>query len=212
MDLKRIDELASGLEWYLKQLSNFTSELKDVRDALRELRESYERSQNYEVQLLKQQLASLTEAFKQHGVVLPNNYELELENIRNLLEGSEWPLAVPEGRICDTESKQVERANGIINIFVSEYLKDKKFLDFGCGEGQVVLAANKNEASYSIGYDIKKKWDEATITELTTQGEKLLSVFLTDDWALVEASRLVRTRVFDEVINIHTGRAIFSNF
>lgn len=162
MDLKRIDELSSGLEWYLKQLSNFTSEMKEVRDALRELRESHERSQNYEVQKLQQQIAALTEAFKQQGIIPPNVYEIELESLRGLIGGSEWPQAIPEERICLTSGKHIERANGILNIFVSEYLKDKKFLDFGCGEGHVVAAAKKNEASLAIGYDIKNQWEDAS--------------------------------------------------
>ena len=174
MDLKRIDELAAGLEWYLKQLSNFTTGLHEVRDELRQMREAYERNQNYELQRLQQQVVALTEALKNQGVVPASQYELELEQIKGLLASEEWPVAVPPDRICNSDEKQIDRANGIINLFVSEYLKDKRFLDFGCGEGHTVEVAMKNEAAFVMGYDIKSQW-------------KVYNN-LTDDWALVEQS------------------------
>lgn len=173
MDIKRIDELATGLEWYLKQLSGLISGLHEAKYELKQLREAYDRSQNYEFQQLRQQVSALTEALKNQGVVLPSQYELDFTQIKVLLEGG-WPQAVFDDRICSSEAKQIERANGIINLFVSEYLKDKRFLDFGCGEGHCVAAAQKNEAAFVIGYDIKPQW----------------KVYdnLTDDWALVEAN------------------------
>jgi len=160
MDIKRIEELASGLDWYLRQLSNFTSDLKDVRKALIQLRESHERSQSYEIQKLQQQLSALTEVLKQQGIVPPSVYELELEDIRRIMNSSDWPLAVPDERICDSDDKQLDRAKGIVNIFISEYLKDKRFLDFGCGNGHTVTAALTNEAAFALGYDIKNQWSE----------------------------------------------------
>jgi hypothetical protein len=36
---------------------------------------------------------------------------------------------------------------------INEVLSDKKFLDFGCGEGHVVFQAAKNNVKKSVGYD-----------------------------------------------------------
>lgn len=171
MDIKRIDELAVGLESYLKQFSGLINGLHEAKHELKQLREAYDRSQSHELQELKQQVAALTEALKNHGIVTPNKYELELDQIKGLLD-ADWPLAVPSDRICSSESKQIERANGIVNLFVSEYLKDKRFLDFGCGEGHCVAAAQRNEASFAMGYDIKPQWEACSN--------------LTDDWDEVE--------------------------
>jgi len=172
MDLKRIDELAAGVEWYLKQLSNFTLELKGVREDLRKVKESLERNQTHEIQRMQQQIVALTDVLRQQGVVAPSQYELELEQIKGFMKG-EWPQAVPQDRICDTDEKKRERARGVINLFVSEYLKDKSFLDFGCKDDYCILAAEENEAASVLGYDIK----------LNTSSPH---VNLTDDWKQVE--------------------------
>jgi len=168
MDLNRIDQLASGVEWYLKQLSNFTEELKGVREELKQLRLIHERNQDYEIEKMREQINALTEALKHQGISSPNEYEIELDRVRRLMSEN-WPLAIADDRICNTENKQKDRANGIVNLFISEYLKDKRFLDFGCGDGFVVEAAQVNEASFSIGYDIKNN----------------LSDNVTNDWNLV---------------------------
>lgn len=158
MDIKRIDELANGLEWYLKQLPSLITGLHEAKFELKQLREAYERSQSHELQELRQQLAAITETLKNQGLTPPSKYELEINQIKELLDVDGWPQAIGADRICTSESQQKERANGIINIFVSEYLKGKRFLDFGCGEGQCVSVAQKNEASFVIGYDIKPQW------------------------------------------------------
>lgn len=168
MDLNRIDQLASGVELYLKQLSNFTEELKGVKEELKQLRFIHERNQDYEIEKMRDQIHALTEVLKCQGVASPNEYEIELNRIKELMSDN-WPLAIPDDRICNTESKQRDRANSIINLFILEYLKDKRFLDFGCGDGLVVEAAQVNEASFAIGYDIKNN----------------ISSNVTDDWDLV---------------------------
>src|SRR5690606_19636109 len=80
----------------------------------------------------------------------------------SLIENSKWPIAVNPEIICATEEDKIDRAEGIIEIFITEKLQDKKFLDFGCGEGRVVEAAAKNGAKLAIGYDTNyhKDWED----------------------------------------------------
>ena len=49
----------------------------------------------------------------------------------------------------------MDRAEGVVDILVEESLENKKFLDFGCGEGHMAKYAAK-ECSLSIGYDLQK--------------------------------------------------------
>ena len=80
---------------------------------------------------------------------------LDFSEIRELVKSPLWPSAVPQELICKTESEEdkQERAEGIIYLMINEDLSDKRFLDFGCGEGHVVLQAAKNNVERSVGYD-----------------------------------------------------------
>jgi 2-polyprenyl-3-methyl-5-hydroxy-6-metoxy-1,4-benzoquinol methylase len=105
----------------------------------------------------------------------------DFDELKSLL--GKWPVAVEEFLICkETEDDKAERAEGIIDIAfyaLSDYLKgnikDKKFLDFGCGEGHVVKSLVKKEAK-AFGYDILQqgsfKWEEEK-EMLTTDWEKI---------------------------------------
>ncbi len=93
--------------------------------------------------------------------------KVELES---LLSSSDWPLAIPEQMICDVASEEdkLERAEGILELIIGTNLTDRRFLDFGCGEGHCVIKADKMGAKTSVGYDISitsKKKRGVTITE-----------------------------------------------
>lgn len=107
----------------------------------------------------------------QVAVAPPEATEFEL--LKSLLEAG-WPEAVPSELICDMKSTpdKQERAQGILDIIVDEDIKDKSFLDFGCGEGFLAQVAAKN-AKIAVGYDIVQsgdlKWEaEADKCLLTT--------------------------------------------
>ena len=73
----------------------------------------------------------------------------------DLLLSDNWPAAAPKFMICeDTEKDKTERAEGILS-YVGEDLTDKKFLDFGCGEGYVVREAAK-QSKLAVGFDLEK--------------------------------------------------------
>jgi 2-polyprenyl-3-methyl-5-hydroxy-6-metoxy-1,4-benzoquinol methylase len=107
--------------------------------------------------------------------------ESQFEKLKNLLESEEWPEAVLDFQIVDENSdeEKMDRAEGVVDILVEENLENKKFLDFGCGEGHMAKYASK-DAAVSVGYDINKsdksKFNWENLEEkllLTTSFEKV---------------------------------------
>lgn len=98
-------------------------------------------------------------------IILEECDNKEFDVLKKLLESSDWPEAVFEVQIADDnlEKDKEERAEGISDILLP-ILDNKKFLDFGCGEGHVAKY-NSKFASLSVGYDIKNTkspfvWEE----------------------------------------------------
>jgi len=81
----------------------------------------------------------------------------------DFLKSNNWPQAVNPNLICSTENEadKKERASGIVELMIEEDLEDKKFLDFGCGEGDTALVAS-TIADISVGYDIVQhsNWED----------------------------------------------------
>ena len=79
-----------------------------------------------------------------------------LGDLKSLLNSEDWPRATFSFQVTDENSEldKQDRAEGIANIILPS-MKDKKFLDFGCGEGHLVRFV-ADEASVSVGYDISK--------------------------------------------------------
>jgi 2-polyprenyl-3-methyl-5-hydroxy-6-metoxy-1,4-benzoquinol methylase len=108
--------------------------------------------------------------------------EAELENLKNLLNSSDWPEAVLDFQIVDenSEEEKMDRAEGVVDILISDVLENKKFLDFGCGEGHMTKYSSTQKTAYSVGYDIVKteksklNWEvEEENCLLTTDFEKV---------------------------------------
>lgn len=80
------------------------------------------------------------------------------EQLKKALESDKWPEAVNPNLICDPNSQQdkVERGRGIIELMIEEDLKELKFLDAGCGEGQCAFLSTEYGTQVSVGFDIKK--------------------------------------------------------
>lgn len=107
--------------------------------------------------------------------------ETDFQKLKDLLNSKEWPDAVSPDLICDiaSEEDKMDRAEGVLSIVLDESLNGSKFLDFGCGEGHMVLQAKKEGATVSVGYDIKEQsWDKHSTNEL--------SVILTTDFERVK--------------------------
>lgn len=84
---------------------------------------------------------------------------IDFDELKLLLHSDIWPQAIPSELICDTTSEEdkINRANGILNIIIQQSLKDKKFLDFGCGEGHIVKESIGQNTTLSVGYDINQQ-------------------------------------------------------
>ena len=82
---------------------------------------------------------------------------VEFTDLRMLAKSDSWPAAVPADLICDNkEDEKLNRAAGILNNLITEDLKDKKFLDYGCGEGHVAfIAGSVIPTKISVGFDIE---------------------------------------------------------
>ena len=91
------------------------------------------------------------------------------ESIKTLLDSDQWPVAVKTNLICDVASNQdkIDRGTGIIDLMVQINLNDKKFLDFGCGEGHCVQAALSKFKCTAVGCDPATHEYWSTIPEAT---------------------------------------------
>lgn len=167
-DLKQIDEIARGLDEHLRKLESFSGLLQEVKVSLALLRESQEKNYIYELNKVKKDLASLSESLQKYGLPKTSEYEKVLNELREILESEDWPFAVEPHLICDNQEKASIRANAILDLFVAENFKFKRFLDFGCGEGHTIPAAKSREASLTIGFDVDKgkyKFDNHDFTD-----------------------------------------------
>jgi 2-polyprenyl-3-methyl-5-hydroxy-6-metoxy-1,4-benzoquinol methylase len=142
-----------------------------------------------ELEQIKQQLAAIqkmcsdvmlqieklpSEAAKPPEVVIQQNVPQQqlspnLLEIKSLLDSAEWPAAVAPQLICDDDNEQdkFNRAKGIISVYLDELVENKKFLDFGTGQGHLPLAAKLNQAKVAVGYDLHDNFTVANDTDLT---------------------------------------------
>lgn len=104
----------------------------------------------------------------------------DFESLKTALMSDKWPEAVNPNLICNPENEEekLERGRGIIELIIDEDLKDLKFLDYGCGEGQSAFVATEYEPAISVGYDIKAK----------------------DKWKEFEKEKLIITDNYDKVV------------
>lgn len=154
LDLSEIKQLSKGLETHLKKLYSFTTLLQEIKTSLDEIAHAQENKYLYELGRLRREFSDVKDQLKKYGLPSANEYELELQGLKELLDSEDWPAAVDPEQICaDDPEKKADRANNILDLQVCENLKDKKFLDYGCGGGEVVFEASKREAN-AFGYDI----------------------------------------------------------
>jgi 2-polyprenyl-3-methyl-5-hydroxy-6-metoxy-1,4-benzoquinol methylase len=101
----------------------------------------------------------------------------EFDELKKLLLSSEWPLAAAPDQICNfnVEDEKLFRAENILNVFglSKSNLEGKRFLDFGCGEGHLVLKA-KERGAIALGFDIEDNFLKNT------------NCFFTSTWANIE--------------------------
>lgn len=125
---------------------------------------------------VNQAIALLKELMEPEGPEGPEGPTSEFENLKSKLHSDEWPKAVNSNLICDVTSDvdKKDRAAGIVELMIEESVKDRRFLDYGCGEGHCVPFAKDSGATTSTGYDIHHhdSWDKI---DFTTDYDKVKS-------------------------------------
>lgn len=117
--------------------------------------EALDHMKNFFTKLLEEERAKTTEPSDDRMKLT------ELTDLRALARSDKWPEAVPNNLISANEN---QRSMSILNTIDSP-LKGKKFLDFGCGEGQTVKLAKDIFEAEAYGYDIKNyNWNNDCIT------------------------------------------------
>jgi SAM-dependent methyltransferase len=146
------------LDGHLNRVNSLAQVLGDVKGILHEILESTDRQKKTEYAALRDEIAILREHLEASGLPKLDIYERRISFIRQKLDSPDWPVAVNPESIPTSEEDEHDRAGKIIDMFVHQYPKDKKFLDFGCGAGYAVMAAEKREAAKAVGYDPKGGW------------------------------------------------------
>lgn len=99
------------------------------------------------------------------------------EKLKKALYSDKWPEAVNPNFVCNPniESEKIERGQSIIRILIEEELKDKRFLDFGCGEGYCVQAAVEFQPEVAVGYDLKtfEHWQAIPKAKLSNSWDEI---------------------------------------
>lgn len=154
LDLQKIEEISKGIDEHLRKLEGMMSLMREIKASLDELRHAQERTYMFEVQKMRMDVNDLSTQLVKHGLQQSDRYAKEFQELRAVLDGAAWPVAVSPEAICDTDEKAAERAGSILDILVGEHLKDKSFLDYGCGRGDTIPEAKRREARVAVGYDV----------------------------------------------------------
>ena len=129
---------------------------------------------NEAIRLLSEVTAGLNQPAENQPVLTAQSTN-SFDDLKSLLFSDKWPNAVNPNLICDdnSEDDKKERGNGIVELVIEEPIPETgKFLDFGCGEGHCVLAANESFHCTCVGYDIKShNWPTTPGTVFTTDFE-----------------------------------------
>lgn len=152
INLNKIYELSAGAEHHLVKLEEFSDNLRDFTEAMRTIKQSQDAKILYELQRVREEIGDLRRQLKRYGLPEINEYEKRIDSIKQSLQ--EWPQAVDDSAICETEDTIIMRAETIINFVVGEYLSGRKFLDYGCGQGYTTIAAKNQNTKIAVGYDI----------------------------------------------------------
>lgn len=103
------------------------------------------------------------------------------DTLKAVLNTDKWPVCANRNLVCDpnNEAAKIQRGRGVVELMVEGDLTNKKFLDFGCGEGHSAAYAASKSVTLSVGYDITSRgWESRTAPNLK----------LTDKWEEVVAN------------------------
>lgn len=84
------------------------------------------------------------------------------DNIDSLILSDMWPNEVAPSLVVRNDQQIAVRAKSIAHSYCLHNMRGKKFLDFGCGNGAVVLEACKIGLA-AFGYDPIKQWPDDVV-------------------------------------------------
>lgn len=125
-----------------------------------------------------------------------------MDNILDLVNSDEWPVAIDPALIClnKDENQKNERGEAIVDIMLGDYIEGLNILDFGAGEGHTCRALKNKKAAKVVGYDIVDKF--------TTPN----NFILTTDWDVVQQNGpydlILVYDVFDHIEKINSLEAL----
>jgi len=114
-----------------------------------------------------EKLLSITDCFEKPTFSISGELN---DNIDKLILSDLWPNEVPPAMIVKNDRQVAVRAKSIAHSHSLPTMCGKKFLDFGCGNGSVVIEAFKM-GLLAYGYDMTKQWpdDIAIQDDITIQ-------------------------------------------
>ena len=116
-------------------------------------------------------LIELSSVLKSPKFSLSGSFDANEEAIEKLILSEFWPKAVPDSMIVRSQEAVSHRSKAIITSFIGN-LENKKFLDYGCGDGSCVITAAV-QANYAAGFDIKENDEWIDGINLTTDFSKI---------------------------------------
>lgn len=172
-DMQKFNEIARSIGQYLGKTEDVTTALRDAKQSVDLLVNS-----NFQAILagqaaIQEEIKILHERLDQMGVQKVDVYERSWMKIKEQLYGDQWPIAVSDRILDQSDYGLLCRAHDILDLVVIEWLARLNFLDFGCGKGHISKAAVERKTKLSVGYDPQVTAEEGTGYFLTNDFKKV---------------------------------------
>ncbi len=167
LNLEKVEFFCNEVDRHLNEIEIITTLLKEVKNELSAIREFQKTQYSDEILQMKEDLSFLKTHLEERGLTPTDLYEKEFIELKKLVISDFWPEAVEPNLLCDLKNKKdvMDCSEAIMDVVISEYLKDLNFLDFGCGSGCMSTVTLKQQPKLVVAYDIKEHsfWDSLKI-------------------------------------------------
>jgi 2-polyprenyl-3-methyl-5-hydroxy-6-metoxy-1,4-benzoquinol methylase len=173
LEQDKIFEIAVGVDEHFRKFESMQGTMREIKSSLDMHKNSQDQAIMYLLNNIAQDILEIKEQLKKYGLPQASKYEKELQIVKELANSAEWPDAVDPTAICNSDDMAEERAESILDLLVGVHLKDKRFLDYGCGEGHTIPKALQREAKLALGYDVALKNLIFDVNNFTTKFEEV---------------------------------------